>query len=1065
MMALRRSIAAAVALLVSGPASAQVDPTPLVFIVLDTSGSMSYTEVTGEYPACVGLDASVPTSYGKSRDIVAKEVLTGTFDNYSCLQKVRTGYHDGYPIPWFVPVYTGQQDDGVLGGTNMTRFKFALMTFDNILAPDTDEVGGWSLGPDKPGLFGLSAINVGGMNGGAAAGKLIIPSASESAANILTGNTKVRNEILKAIPFGGTPISPALDDVLDVLENATGLKKKSALNPSGDPYASCRPVEVLLITDGRPTLGEGDLGYPTSVKAAEKLFLRGHKVHVVGFNLAGTETGVADAIADAGGTVKAHRADTPAQLSTAISEILGKTFEGVRSRTDIVVTNVTNSLTDLQYQVNSGYEVSKSSPLDLSGVVEMTAYRCEDACRDPESGGAGGCEVTSLAKRLNKQLTRDLRWVLDGKLRTFHRDDAELTADRMGVPTSGQLPSIASTLTAGVWVSDGANNGPATDENNRIAYRGQIIDLIRGETGTRRQSERLGGLFHSTPAVQTNLSSLDVGIPSFAKYKASIAARPTMMYFVTHDGFLHAIHLSQPAPGSDYDWLEEVWAIAPQMAVKRMERLVTKTQFILDGAPVLKDIRLSKPSADVSLDDEAALWRSVLVVPFREEPGMFAVDVTDPTDPKVLWEIDNERRCWRKSDGDTECKLAADGDEHDYSRLGKTIAKPKVGTLFVTNDKTGATEEVAAVFFPCGTPVGSNPESGKCFMVTRLDNGKKLKEFHNGADGLKDDNPAPGNTTDTIDFPIVGDPAAFNTFIGTFVTRLFVGDDGGQLWRLDVSDKDPDNWKMQFFFDIYYDNSGAAIGSTVRAPIRGEPAMSPVPERGTLVLVFGAGDQERQSSTDERAVMYSVKEKLAIDPVTGQVTGTSVTAEVNWKRELDATEFLTSRPLIFGSVAYFTTFVLDPLDACQQGTGRIWGLHFLNTKPTTTDEPVPAFDADGDENTVDSVEYIELEASLPTGVNLVSRPACSDDSGIEASVQAGNANLAPDLGKSKQSALKSAKPGQLELVVQTGKTGKTNASATPAKGGTAPTVQKIHQKIAPPTKQVVGVGWGQLQNL
>jgi hypothetical protein len=941
------------------------------------------------------------------------------------------------------------------------------MTFDSILGAGVDASGGWSTGLNAAAHAEVGLINLGVQNESAPYGRLYVPNAKDDFVSIQAGNAIVQDQILKAIPFGGTPISPSLGDALYLLKKHEYLVKKTPTN-QGDPYAQCRARNVLLITDGRPTLGEGTYNYKTSIKAAESLYKNKHKVYVVGFNLAAGVSTIVDQIAQAGGTTAAHIASTAAQLSAALSSILGKATPGIHSRTSTVATNITYSATDLQYQLNTAYSSAVKSDIDIAGYAEVTTYRCTKDCKDVDSGGAGACEVTSIQDKLNSNNSRTLYVTLDGKIEKLEKTNTKLTPDVFAIPKVGTIPDLKPKNFSGINVSSGKTLN-AAEESNRIIFKNDLIDFLHAKTGTRREKERLGGIWHSTPALQTNLSNVDIASTSFKQYRVKLKTtnRPTMAYFTSHEGFVHAIHLSRPVSSSPSGttWLKELWAIAPQNALTRFQRLASKTEFLIDGPAVLKDIRLLKNSAALTLSQETALWRSVLVVPFRQGGrGMFAIDVTDPFNPFVRWEIDNKRHCWLdEGTGTTSCKSFADDDKHDYRNLGYTHGKPKIGTIFLKNRSTLNNEEVAAVFFPCGDGAAGEPNSGRCFMVSRLDNGDKIKEFKNGTtpQSVFDDSRAEGNVQDAIDFDMVGNPAAYNTFLGTFVTRLFVGDEGGQLWRIDVSSPDADKWKMEFFFDVYNnDLVTAKLTSKLRSPLRTAPSMSPVPQRGSLVLIFGSGDLDYATDLSQKTVVYSVKEILGIDTSTGAITGRT-TVEVNWRKELENGENLTSRPIIFGRVAYFTSFKPDQNDACSGGVGRIWGVDYLLSKGTN--ETVARFDKDGNPATAnDLVEYVELKDSIPYGINLINRPACAENAGIGDAVSGGGAGLPP--GSSKKSALSSAKPGQLELVVQTGSAGKTNTAAKPAKGGT-PQVKKFHQRLVKPPKQVIGVGWGQIHRL
>lgn len=1032
------------------------DTKPVVLLVLDSSGSMSYVAQELVTPVCTTGDVKESsTEYSYSRGMVAAEVLTGTFNGFWCKEEPRpTDRHDAnYPIPWFVPQYSSQDHDGIID-VNKERIKFGLMTFDTILGAQDDQAGGWSTGPNALAVSGVGITNLGVQNDEALLGQLVIPSSADDFTSILTNNALVQEQILKTVPFGGTPISPALADVYWLLKNHPSLQKKTSSN-NGDPYATCRTKNVLLLTDGRPTMGESEFGYTSSIAAAETLFKSGYKVYVVGFNLSGDTSTIVNDIAEAGGTVEAYTATTPAQLATALSSILGKATPGVHSRTNIAATNHTNSATDLQYQINTAYSASLTSDIDATGYFEVTAYRCEEACQSA-TGGAGPCVVTNLRPLINNNNSRNLFVTIDGQAVPLSKAEIKVNPETMDIPTAGLLPEVKPTLNGGILTTSGGSLGDASSPANRLLFLGDLIDFLHGKVGTRREYEHLGGIWHSTPVVQTNLSNIDVQIPSFTAYKQAIADRPTMAYFATHDGFVHAVHVSQPGSGSPTGtkWLDEVWGIAPQNATKQMHKLVSELKYLLDGTPVLKDIRLRKSAADISVEDDLKQWRSVLVVPYRVGGrGMFAIDVTDPFNPFVRWEIDNKRHCWRGTSGDHTCKTFEDGTAHDFRNLGYTHGKPKIGTVFIKTTG-GGSEETAAVFFPCGDGVTAEPESGKCFMVVRLDTGEKIKEFKNGDESVVDGNTAAGNVNG-LEFDVVGSPAAYNTFVGTFVTRLFVGDEGGQLWRIDVSDRDPGKWKMTFFFDPYDDAFSARIDDTVRSPLTSEPALSPVPQRGQVVVVFGTGDLDYATDLSQRTLVYSVKETLKVNSASGGLVAGGVNSEVNWRTTLNEGENLTSRPIVFANVTYFTSFQPDKQDACLGGTGRIWGVDFLASDGT---DPVARFDKDGSTQTTDDVvKFIELEDSIPYGINLISRPSCAGESGVE---QAAGSSGSVGSG----SALLAAKPGQLELVVQTGNSGQTSQNSLPAKGGKG-TVNKVHRTVTQPPKQVLSVSWGQIQSL
>ncbi len=94
----------ALALSLPGTLSAQGDvdrPLPNVMLLVDTSGSMEFRSADNELPVCNPGDPSSE----RSRWIELVEVMTGSFDGYSCFAQNRssTGFRDEYSINGVLP--------------------------------------------------------------------------------------------------------------------------------------------------------------------------------------------------------------------------------------------------------------------------------------------------------------------------------------------------------------------------------------------------------------------------------------------------------------------------------------------------------------------------------------------------------------------------------------------------------------------------------------------------------------------------------------------------------------------------------------------------------------------------------------------------------------------------------------------------------------------------------------------------------------------------------------------------------------------------------------------------
>jgi len=161
--------------------------------------------------------------------------------------------------------------------------------------------------------------------------------------------------------------------------------------------------------------------------------------------------------------------------------------------------------------------------------------------------------------------------------------------------------------------------GPNFDED----YASDIVDWVRGVDigGLRdRRGWKLGDLVYSTPVV--------VGAPAgfhseldFHEWARDLEGRKPVVYVGANDGMLHAFKASTG---------DELWAFLPQATLPKLE-------FLADPSYChTAMVDLSPKAFDVNLNGR---WRTVLVGGQRTGgDSYFALDVTDPDAPEVLWE-------------------------------------------------------------------------------------------------------------------------------------------------------------------------------------------------------------------------------------------------------------------------------------------------------------------------------------------------------------------------------------------------------------------------------------------
>jgi len=188
-----------------------------------------------------------------------------------------------------------------------------------------------------------------------------------------------------------------------------------------------------------------------------------------------------------------------------------------------------------------------------------------------------------------------------------------------------------------------------------------LINYLRGQTGFeardsntyqlyRQREAVLGDIVDSKPVYicKPQFNYTDPGYQTFKDSFGGTGActRTPMIYIGANDGMLHAINAT--ATGSDTG--KEEWAFVPTPAISEMWRLAdanysTNHRFFVDGSQYVNNVCVS------NCNSESAVWKTILIgamgygVVEGSNPdtgaarsGFYALDVTDPLNPILLWE-------------------------------------------------------------------------------------------------------------------------------------------------------------------------------------------------------------------------------------------------------------------------------------------------------------------------------------------------------------------------------------------------------------------------------------------
>ncbi|OFW47846.1 MAG: hypothetical protein A3J29_21555, partial [Acidobacteria bacterium RIFCSPLOWO2_12_FULL_67_14b] len=274
-------------------------------------------------------------------------------------------------------------------------------------------------------------------------------------------------------------------------------------------------------------------------------------------------------------------------------------------------------------------------------------------------------------------------------------------------PGSGE-PALTQTPTLTV----NGTTGDATKERLIDFLRGDLTNqVVTGGTSStdlfRRRVSVMGDIINAQPAyVKKSPFSYDTGNfagrdPFYQAFRNSglSATRKGTVYVASNDGFLHAFHTdpdndpyfqtagigttseigdeftgtldTSPTAGEG----SERWAYVPGITLPKMKRLADTPylhQYYADGTPVVGDVCFGHTEATRCA--AATDWRTILVAGLNAGGrGYYALDVTDPDNPKALWEL--------KGGAGAACIDAdsdVDGTQTEDCNIGLTYGNPLI---------------------------------------------------------------------------------------------------------------------------------------------------------------------------------------------------------------------------------------------------------------------------------------------------------------------------------------------------------------------------------------------------
>ena len=446
------------------------------------------------------------------------------------------------------------------------------------------------------------------------------------------------------------------------------------------------------------------------------------------------------------------------------------------------------------------------------------------------------------------------------------------------VDLNARAPSSRTILTydgSGTYFDTGMSSSLKALIDSDPARADDIIRYVRGEPvdGFRSRDNILGDIVSSRPTFvgPTNEGWASLGGSAGAAYSGFVddkSEETDAVYIGANDGMLHAF---------DAETGEELFGYVPRAVLPKLGALTDDPyahQFYVDGQQTVRDAW------------DGSQWRRVLVGTLGAGGrGVYALDVTDPNSPEVLWEV--------SSDDD----------------LGFVFGEP-----LITRLGESGTGNWKALF---GNGYNSPNGDSILYSVDLFSGSVSKVTVESGGGGLS----AP---------ELLLDPASRK-----FAVRVYAGDLDGTVWRVDFDNSGSPSLKY---------SSGLFTADDNR-PITAAPGLAASPSGG-LVVYVGTGKlietDDRQGASNLEFV-YALRDResaLGNNPDLGSVSMSSSgnereligsAGEDGWVLQLTVTDdstgerVLNQPRIIFGQVI-FSTF--EPVtDECTPGgTQRLYVL-------------------------------------------------------------------------------------------------------------------------------------------
>jgi hypothetical protein len=707
----------------------------------------------------------------------------------------------------------------------------------------------------------------------------------------------------------------------------------------------CRNTAVILIVGG----GEGATNANLQSKANSFLNVSGRRVPIYVVALAPATTAERDALSEVATTSGGLFFEITKAMIEATTA--GQPVPEVVRAVNLAVQHTYTSSTAFNTAPSGSFPIGPSSEFEVTspvvGTVNLTnGFKMNATTGALESIPVGETDIlhvtskTRIPLRSNVLVTSAFSLPgFEGKLRAIrvYRPEPDVTK-----PSGYKFTQDGSRLWVGSVPAAASRNIytilPGT--TNTVKFHTDNVDSIKAYLGVSDPStlidwirnQPLGAVVGSTPAFADPPSldpPPDAAYPGFA---ADHATRRSLIYVGANDGMLHAI---------DSRTGVEVWAfipfnLLPKLNALRSGQSMDAFKYFVDSSPKIADVKIG------------ADWRTYLFI--GQGPGGTYYNTFDitldgiessvsdtsndmtallnyfATPDRVTWEWSFPRNTV------FDHTIAPYGDISSSATdvektVGETWSDPAIGQ--VSSEDGPYVMLVGSGFLKRSVENQANrggARGGRSFYALDVRTGEVITSRDVGADnsGEDDDSCRTANNCSRIKNALQMDPVATGPVDSRYVSKAYIGDLDGKVWRFDLGLNAANVVTMAAPVQLYAAGAGHPLFAS----------MAYVNVGGSNEYIFvGTGSDLLPSNGVSQS--YSM---LVLKDNGGSATKT---AEILLER-VDGTspdEKVTAFPAVAGDIVFFSTTSIDPSAPCSPFTANLYAFTFTGG---------PAYDTNND---------------------------------------------------------------------------------------------------------------------